>query len=591
MRTHYCTELTADLVGKTLVLAGWVATRRDHGGVIFIDLRDHTGVAQVVMNPDNQEVFTIAEKLRTESVLSIEGVVKMRPEGMQNAALATGQVEVIVGDLVVHNLAEPLPFQLEDTVREEVRLAHRYLDLRKPELQRNLRLRARTVQYLRRFLEGFEFLEIETPFLTRSTPEGARDYVVPSRTQPGSAFALPQSPQLFKQLLMAGGMHRYYQVVRCFRDEDLRADRQPEFTQLDLETSFWSQSEVMALAETMIRNLFAEVLGIALPKPFPMMDYADAVRDYGTDRPDTRNPLKLIEVAEFFTDTDFKVFKNAAIDPASRIAALCVPKGATLTRGQIDAYTAYVGEFGAKGLAYIKVNDPTTLEGLQSPIVKFFPKAALKVVQAVGAAAGDIVFFGADKTNIVNDAMSALRVKIASDLELTTEPWAPLWVINFPLFERARDGQLQALHHPFTAPQHTLAECQAAEDPATLTAQAYDMVLNGFEIGGGSVRIHDYAMQMHMLSRLGMDTDKARAEFGFLLNALRYGAPPHAGMAFGVDRLVMLMAGASSIREVMAFPKTQSAACPLTNAPAPLDAAQWHDLGLRTAPRAAPSTA
>ena len=584
MRSHYCGEVTEALLEQDVTLCGWAHRRRDHGGVIFIDLRDRAGVVQVVIDPDMPDAFTQAERVRNEYVLRLVGRVRRRPEGTQNPNLATGAVEVLARELEIINRAEPLPFQLDDEdTSEEIRLRYRYLDLRRPVMQERLRLRTRVISTLRRFLEEHGFMDIETPMLTKATPEGARDYLVPSRTHPGSCFALPQSPQLFKQLLMMGGLDRYYQVARCFRDEDLRADRQPEFTQLDIETSFMGEQAITELMETMIRVLFQDVMGVELPNPFPRMPYETAMQRYGSDKPDLRIPLELTELSDLMTGIDFKVFEAAAQDPQGRVAALRVPDGGKLPRRQIDGYTEFVARYGAKGLAYIKVNDAQLgRDGLQSPIVKFLPDEVLaKILTRTGAENGDLIFFGADTAKVVNDALGALRLRLGADLNLIRGDWAPLWVVNFPMFEwDAQDQRWSALHHPFTAPSVDDPDAMR-HDPGACLSRAYDMVLNGSEIGGGSVRIHRLDMQSAVFELLGIGPEDARAKFGFLLDALKFGCPPHGGIAFGLDRLVMLLAGAKSIREVMAFPKTQTAACPLTQAPAPVPETQLRDLNLR----------
>ena len=584
MRSHYCGEVNETLDGQTVRLAGWAARRRDHGGVIFIDLRDHKGLVQVVVDPDRPEAFALAERVRSEYVLAVTGRVRPRPAGTENPHLASGKVEVLCQSLEVLNAAETPPFQIEDEdTNEELRLKYRYLDLRRARMQDILRLRARMIGAFRRYLDGQGFLEVETPMLTKATPEGARDYLVPSRTHPGSFFALPQSPQLFKQLLMMGGMDRYYQIARCFRDEDLRADRQPEFTQLDIETAFLDEAAITGLMEGMVRAVFHEVLGVKLPDPFPRMPYAEAMRRYASDKPDLRIGLELTELTDVMRGVDFKVFSGPANDPRGRVAALRLPGGGTLTRGEIDGYTAYVGRYGAKGLAYIKVNECAKgREGLQSPIVKNLHDAALAaILERSGAEDGDLIFFGADKAKVVNDALGALRLKLGQDRGLVKPGWAPLWVVDFPMFEfDDKENRWMALHHPFTAP-HVSDPAAISAQPGALLSRAYDMVLNGNEIGGGSVRIHRSDMQSAVFSLLGIGEEEAREKFGFLLDALRYGAPPHGGIAFGLDRLTMLMAGAHSIREVMAFPKTQTAACPLTNAPAPVSEAQLRELSVR----------
>jgi len=584
MRSHYCGQVTENLLNQDVTICGWAHRRRDHGGVIFIDLRDREGLVQVVIDPDTPDAFVNAERVRNEYVLRVTGRVRCRPEGTENPNLATGAVEVLTCELEILNRSEPLPFQLDDDdTSEEVRLRYRYLDLRRPVMQDRLRLRTRAISALRRFLDEQGFMDIETPMLTKATPEGARDYLVPSRTHPGSFFALPQSPQLFKQLLMMAGMDRYYQVVRCFRDEDLRADRQPEFTQLDIETSFMDESTITGLMEEMIRQLFKEVLETDLPNPFPRMPYETAMQRYGSDKPDLRIPLELTELSDLMADVEFKVFAAPANDPKGRVAALRVPGGGKLTRREIDLYTEFVGRYGAKGLAYIKVNDVAAgREGLQAPIVKFLPDEALtKILTRTGAENGDLLFFGADSAKVVNDALGALRLKVGHDLSLVKGEWAPLWVVNFPMFEwDEHDQRWNALHHPFTAPR-TDDPAEMRANPGHCLSRAYDMVLNGSEIGGGSVRIHRQEMQSVVFELLGIDAEEARAKFGFLLDALKFGCPPHGGIAFGVDRLAMLMAEAHSIRDVMAFPKTQSAACLLTQAPAPITEAQLRDLNIR----------
>jgi aspartyl-tRNA synthetase len=583
MRSIYCGELNTTHLEREVTLCGWVHRRRDHGGVIFVDLRDHTGLVQVVFDPDTPEVFANAERLRNEYVLQVRGRVRSRPEGTVNSDLPTGEIEVLGQGLEVLNSADTPPFQLdEEGVQDETRLRFRYIDLRRPEMQEKLRLRARITRTLRAFLDNHGFVDVETPILTRSTPEGARDYLVPSRTHAGEFFALPQSPQLFKQLLMMGGLDRYYQVARCFRDEDLRADRQPEFTQLDIETAFLNEHAITALMETMIRELFAAVLGVSLPEPFPRLSYAEAMARFGTDRPDLRIPLELIDLGDVMKDVEFKVFSGPARDPRGRVAALRVPGGNALSRKDIDDYTHYVGKYGARGLAYIKVNDVAAgRDGLQSPILKFLPDAVVDAVVArTGVVDGDLIFFGADRAGIVNDSLGALRVRLGHDLAMLTGDWAPLWVVDFPMFEwDEKTSRWMALHHPFTAPNID-DPAQLAEHPATSLSRAYDMVLNGTELGGGSIRIHRSEIQQVVFRLLGIGEQEARDKFGFLLDALRYGCPPHGGIAFGLDRLVMLMTGAASIREVMAFPKTQTATCPLTQAPSPVAAGQLIELGI-----------
>lgn len=584
MRSHYCGQINEALLGETVTLYGWAHRRRDHGGVIFIDLRDREGIVQVVIDPDTPDAFAHAERVRNEYVLRIQGRVRNRPTGTENPNLPTGLVEVLGQNLEILNRAEPIPFQLDDEdISEEVRLRYRYLDLRRPEMQQRLMLRSRVVSAIRRYMDGAGFLDIETPMLTRATPEGARDYLVPSRTYPGSFFALPQSPQLFKQLLMIAGFDRYYQVVRCFRDEDLRADRQPEFTQLDVETSFLDEEQIIELMENLIRGLFKDVLAVDLPDPFPRMTYAEAMHRYGSDKPELRIPLELTELSDLMRDVEFKVFANAANDPRGRVAALRVPDAGGLSRKNIDDYGEFVTRYGAKGLAYIKVNAREQgREGLQSPIVKFLPDDVLNaVLERTQAANGDVIFFGADSAKVVNDALGALRIRVGYDLDRVQGDWAPLWVVNFPMFEwDETERRWNALHHPFTAPRVDSPE-ELKLDPEHCLSRAYDLVLNGTEIGGGSVRIHHQDMQSAVFELLGIGPEEARAKFGFLLDALQFGCPPHGGLAFGLDRLIMLMAGAKSIREVMAFPKTQTASCLLTQAPAPVSEAQLRDLNIR----------
>ncbi|CAI8866053.1 aspartate--tRNA ligase [Pseudomonas jessenii] len=582
MRSHYCGQLNESLDGQEITLCGWVHRRRDHGGVIFLDIRDRDGLAQVVFDPDRAETFAAADRVRSEYVVKITGKVRLRPAGATNANMASGMIEVLGYELEVLNESETPPFPLNEfsDVGEETRLRYRFLDLRRPEMAEKLRLRSRMTTSIRRFLDENGFLDVETPILTRATPEGARDYLVPSRTHAGSFFALPQSPQLFKQLLMVAGFDRYYQIAKCFRDEDLRADRQPEFTQIDIETSFLDEKEIMGLTEQMIRNLFKEVLGLEFGE-FPHMTFEEAMRRYGSDKPDLRNPLELVDVADQLKEVDFKVFSGPANDPKCRIAALRVPGGASMPRKQIDDYTKFVGIYGAKGLAYIKVNERAKgVEGLQSPIVKNIPEDNLNVIlDRVGAVDGDIVFFGADKAKIVSEALGALRIKLGHDLGLLTCKWAPMWVVDFPMFEENDDGSFTALHHPFTAPKCTPQELEA--NPAAALSRAYDMVLNGTELGGGSIRIHRKEMQQSVFRLLGINEAEQEEKFGFLLDALKYGAPPHGGLAFGLDRLVMLMTGAQSIREVIAFPKTQSAADVMTQAPGQVDAKALRELHIR----------
>jgi aspartyl-tRNA synthetase len=588
MRSHYCGAVNEALIGKEVAVAGWVHRRRDHGGVIFVDLRDREGLLQVVFDPDAGEVFAAAERLRSEFVIRVKGHVRARPGGSANRELASGAVELLAEEIEVLNRSEPLPFQLDETVNEELRLKYRYLDLRRAVMTQRLRLRHRITRAMRSFLDAAGFIDLETPMLTKATPEGARDYLVPSRTHPGKFFALPQSPQIFKQLLMIAGFDRYYQIVRCFRDEDLRADRQPEFTQLDVETSFLSQEKIMALMEALTRELFKEVLNVALPDPFPRIPFAEALRRYGSDKPDLRVPLELIDVADVVKDCAFTVFAGPANDAAGRVAALRVPGGGALSRKAIDDYAAFVARYGAKGLAYVKVTSRAKgREGLQSPIVKFLTDTAIAaILERTAAQDNDLIFFGADRAKVVNDALGALRLKVGLDLGLVHTGWQPLWVIDFPMFEWDEERRRwSAMHHPFTAPQDDDPAALAAF-PAGATARAYDMVLNGSEIGGGSVRIHRQEMQSTVFELLGIEATEAAAKFGFLLEALKLGAPPHGGIAFGLDRLAMLMAGADSIREVIAFPKTQTAADPLTDAPTEVSEAQLKELHIRVRPAA-----
>lgn len=582
MRTHYCGLVDDSLIDETVTLCGWVDRRRDHGGVIFLDMRDREGVVQVVFDPDTGEHFERADSVRSEYVLCITGRVRARTPDTVNPNMASGRIEVLGKTLQILNaaLTPPFPLDAHHSVGEDVRLRYRYMDLRRPEMQENLIARAKITSSIRRYLDGEGFLDIETPILTRATPEGARDYLVPSRTQPGAFFALPQSPQLFKQLLMVSGFDRYYQIARCFRDEDLRADRQPEFTQIDIETSFLDAEGVMAITESMVRSLFSEQLGVELGD-FPRMTWADAMERYGSDKPDLRIPWELVSIDDLMSEVDFKVFSGPANDPDSRVAALKVPGGATLSRKEIDDYTKYVGVYGAKGLAWIKVNERAAgIAGLQSPIIKFMPdETVMAMLDRLELQDGDIVFFGADKRSVVNESLGALRLKVAADLDQIQTMWAPLWVVDFPMFERDDKGGLTALHHPFTAPACSVDALR--ESPETALSQAYDMVLNGSEIGGGSVRIHDQAMQQAVFDLLGIDEAEAESKFGFLLGALRHGAPPHAGLAFGLDRLVMLMVGGHSIRDVIAFPKTQSAQCVMTEAPGLVSDQQLRELSLR----------
>ena len=585
MRTHKCGELNTQQLGATVTICGWVHRRRDHGGVIFIDLRDRAGLVQVVVDPDVAETFAIAEQVRSEYVLCITGIVRNRPEGTVNANMHSGEIEILAKGIEVLNESETPPFPIESDieVNEELRLRYRYIDLRRTVMQEKMKVRRDVTRVLRNFLDDNDFFEIETPYLTKATPEGARDYIVPSRTHENAFFALPQSPQLYKQMLMVAGFDRYYQVVRCFRDEDLRADRQPEFTQLDIETSFMTEDDIMTVMEEMIRQLFAKVINVELDAEFPRMTYKEAISRYGIDRPDLRIPLELVDIADDMKDVDFKVFSTPANDPKGRVAALRVPNGGELlSRKDIDDLTKYVSIYGAKGLAYIKVNDLAAgIEGLQSPIVKFAGADVwASVLAKTGAQTGDLIFFGADKASIVNEAMGALRVKIGHNLNLLQGDWKPVWVIDFPMFDwDEKSGRYNAIHHPFTAPSCSVEDL--VSNPGSALSRAYDLVLNGTEVGGGSIRINRTSMQQTVFNILGIGEDEAREKFGFLLDALKYGAPPHGGLAFGLDRLVMLMTGSTSIRDVIAFPKTQSAACPLVSAPAVVTDEQLKELGIR----------
>ena len=582
MRSHYCGELNESHLNQTVLLYGWVHRRRDHGGVIFLDVRDREGIAQVVYDPDTVESFAIAEDVRNEFVIKIVGRVRLRPEGTVNPDMSTGKIEVLGKELEILNTANTPPIQLDEhvDVHEDLRLRYRYIDLRRPEMTEKLLFRAKVTNTVRNFLDSNGFIDIETPILTKATPEGARDYLVPSRTHPNQFFALPQSPQLFKQILMASGMDRYYQIAKCFRDEDLRADRQPEVTQIDVETSFMDEKEIIQIMEEMISHVFKMHMDVEFDS-FPQMSHEEAMRRYGSDKPDLRIDLELVDIADLMEGVEFKVFGGPAKDSGSRVAALRVPGGASLSRKTIDEYTDFVGIYGAKGLAWIKVNDiDTGLDGLQSPIIKFLGKeVTMALIERLNTETGDIIFFGADKTKVVNEALGALRVKVAEDLGQIHEGWAPLWIIDFPMFEQDSDGNLTSLHHPFTAPASD-AEGLASNPLGTLS-QAYDMVLNGTELGGGSVRINRPEMQQAVFKVLGIGNEEAEEKFGFLLKALSYGCPPHGGIAFGFDRLIMLMTGSSSIREVVAFPKTQSASCPMTDAPGEVSVQQLRELNMR----------
>lgn len=582
-RTHYCGDVTEKFLNQTVTVMGWAHRRRDHGGVIFVDLRDREGLVQIVINPENKDIFSVGEKIRNEFVLQVTGKVQARLEGTVNDKLKTGKIEIVADSVEILNHAEPVPFRIDEhqAISEEVRLKYRYLDLRRNEMSQRLRTRAQITRIMREFLNEQGFIDVETPFLTKSTPEGARDYLVPSRVHPGEFFALPQSPQLFKQLLMMSGMDKYYQIVKCFRDEDLRADRQPEFTQLDIEMSFIDESDIQHLMETMMRRLFKNILNVDLPEKFPRMTYAEAMTRYGSDKPDMRIPLEFIEVGDLMRDVDFKVFSGPANDKDSRVAAMKVSGAADLSRKEIDDYTQLVAIYGAKGLAYIKVNEiEKGMEGLQSPIVKFIPEKTIhELLMRLDAKNGDIIFFGADKTKIVNDALGALRTRIGHDRKLFSSDWAALWVVDFPMFEFS-DGRWNSLHHPFTAPVLKSLD-DLTTSPGELISRGYDMVINGYEVGGGSIRIHQTEMQQKVFELLGIGEEEAKAKFGFLLDALKLGCPPHGGIAFGVDRITMLLTDTTSIRDVIAFPKTQSAQCLLMDAPSKVDGKQLRELGIK----------
>ena len=581
MRSHYCGHLNESHIDQTVTLCGWVHRRRDHGGVIFLDLRDREGIAQVVVDPDTEEAFARADRVRSEYVIKLTGRVRNRPEGTTNPEMPTGMIEVLGKELEILNASETPPFQLDEhtNVGEDVRLKYRYMDLRRPEIQNRLAFRSKVTNAIRNYLDDEGFLDVETPILTKATPEGARDYLVPSRTHPGSFFALPQSPQLFKQLLMVSGMDRYYQIAKCFRDEDLRADRQPEFTQIDIEASFVNEEDVMGVAEKMVRKLFKDLLAVELPE-FPRMPYSEAMSRYGSDKPDLRIPLELVDVDDLMRQVEFKVFSGPATDPKGRVCALRVPGGASLSRKEIDDYTKYVGIYGAKGLAWIKVNELAKgIEGLQSPIVKNMTNVVMEMMERLGAQDGDIIFFGAGKATTVNESIGALRIKLGHDLGMVEGEWAPLWVVDFPMFEEDDSGRWTAIHHPFTAPSCDPEMLE--KDPGAALSRAYDMVLNGTELGGGSIRIHSPDMQRTVFRALNISDDEANEKFGFLLDALKFGAPPHGGLAFGLDRLIMLMTGAQSIRDVIAFPKTQTAACVMTSAPSTVDPKQLREVGIR----------
>lgn len=584
MRSHSCEQISAANISDSVTLCGFVHRRRDHGGLVFVDLRDRNSMVQVVTEPDQATAYQIAQELRNEFVIQVTGKIRQRPQGMINPNLASGEVELVAETLTILSRAETLPIQIDDyqEVGEETRLKYRYLDLRRPEMAKKIKMRAAITRYIRNFLDSHDFLDIETPFLTKATPEGARDYLVPSRTHQGKFFALPQSPQIFKELLMVAGFEKYYQIVKCFRDEDLRADRQPEFTQLDIEMAFVEESDIQSLMEQLIRGLFKQLLNIELPASFQRLPYAEAMSRYGSDKPDLRIPLEMVTICDLVNQCEFKVFSGPANDKNSKVSAMLLPNGChTLTRKNLDDYTKFVAIYGAKGLAYIKVNDlDQGLSGLQSPILKFLEEnVVMNILKRLNATTGDIVFFGADTKKIVNESLGALRSKLGEDLNLYTQEWAPLWVTDFPMFEQDDKGQWQSLHHPFTAPSESNPDALVA-NPGECSSRAYDMVINGYEVGGGSIRIHDLALQLAALAILGIDEDEAYHQFGHLLNGLKYGCPPLGGIAFGIDRIAMLITGSTSIRDVIAFPKTQSAACPLTDAPSTANPQQLKELGI-----------